>query len=152
MYRSTSTVEWCIPELKELYFEDGMTEPVFVFFLRLAHHPWDEGVSKPPMGIHSYHVATSLLEWKQVQGSQVSRIERECHKFRSFVTHSRHTMYFSRGKTIYNICYMPQRPTKLSLAAPLLLWDRQESSTSSLEFLVELATYQPIKKKKVAAQ
>src|SRR4029434_9014901 len=30
------------------------------------------------------------------QGSQVSRIERDSHSFRSLVTHSRHTSYFSR--------------------------------------------------------
>src|SRR4029434_7253723 len=32
------------------------------------------------------------------QGSQVSRIERDSHSFRSLVTHSRHTSYFSRRK------------------------------------------------------
>ena len=32
------------------------------------------------------------------QGSQVSRIERDSHSFRSLVTHSRHTSYFSRWK------------------------------------------------------
>ena len=34
------------------------------------------------------------------QGSQVSRIERDSLAFRSFLTHSRHTLYFSRCKKI----------------------------------------------------
>ena len=33
-----------------------------------------------------------------LQGSQVSRIERDSHSFRSLITHSRHTSYFSRWK------------------------------------------------------
>ena len=46
------------------------------------------------------HIAASRssmsIVLKYVQGSQVSRIERDSHSFRSFVTLSRHTLYFSR--------------------------------------------------------
>ena len=60
------------------------------------------------------HIAASRssmsIVLKYVQGSQVSRIERDSHSFRSFVTLSRHTLYFSRWKTICSIFNMPQRP------------------------------------------
>ena len=60
------------------------------------------------------------------QGSQVSRIERDSRALRSFVTHSRHTLSFSRWKKYYNI----------DLSAALLsLWKRQETSTSPMTHL-----------------
>jgi len=44
------------------------------------------------------------------QGSQVSRIERETHAFRSYVRHSRHTSYLLRWKKLSAICFnVPQR-------------------------------------------
>lgn len=74
-----------------------------------------------------------------LQGSQVSRIERDSHSFGSFVTHSRHTLYFSRWKKtkIYIYIYIS--------SVPLSLWNRQESSTSPIRAPVSVPSVKKIK-------
>ncbi|KAI2646924.1 Transposable element Tc1 transposase [Labeo rohita] len=62
-----------------------------------------------------------------------------------------HRLIDSMPRRIAAVIQAKGAPTtpNISLAAPLSLWNRQDSSASPLEFLVEPATYQPIKKKEI---
>ena len=69
---------------------------------------------------------SSLSYQNRFQGSQVSRIERDSHSFRSLVTHSRHTSYFSRWKKTLGYLMCRSAQTWPGCAALTM----EESSTS----------------------
>jgi len=81
-------------------------------------------------------VSVRVLTRELLQGSQASRIERDSHSFRSFVTPATHCISHAE-KTIYNIFNMPPRHSHCWTGRARLPCSRLEPVTS-----------QPIKKRK----
>ena len=129
--------------------------PIFCSVLHASTYAHFSSVYSP---LHALTVPTALNfrmktgSWKRCDSIK-TEVHRDTISFVSVFSHALppHIVFLTQKKNIYNKCNMPQHPTKIPLAAPLSLWNRQ-SSASPLEFLVEPATYQPIKKTKGSIQ